>query len=72
MREECLDHLLILVEAHLRRVLTAYVTYINRTRPHQGLDQHTPVAPDRAGGSGPIRRRDVLGGLLHDYHREAA
>jgi putative transposase len=71
-REERLDHLLILNEAHLRRVLGVYVGYYNRARPHQGLDQRTPVAPDRAGGSGPIRRRDALGGLLHDYYREAA
>jgi putative transposase len=71
-REECLDHLLILNEAHLQRVLTAYVAYYNRARPHQGLGQRTPVASDRPCGGGPIRRRDVLGGLLHDYYREAA
>jgi putative transposase len=71
-REECLDHLLILNEAHLWRVLTAYVAYYNRARPHQGLDQCTPVAPDRRWSHGPIRRRDVLGGLLHDYYRDAA
>ena len=52
--------------------LEAYVAYYNRARPHQGLDQRTPVAPDRACGSGPIRWRDMLGGLLHDYYREAA
>ena len=46
--------------------------YYNRARPHQGLDQRTPVAPDRARGSGLIRRHDVLGGLLHDYYRDAA
>jgi putative transposase len=72
VREECLDHQLILNQAHLRRVLTAYVVYYNRTRPHQGLDQRTPVAPDRPCGGGPIQRRDVLGGLLHDYYREGA
>ncbi len=71
-REECLDHLLILNEAHLRRVLEAYVGYYNRARPHQGLDQRTPVALDPARRSGPVRRRDALGGLLHDYYREAA
>ena len=71
-REECLDHLLVLNEAHLRRVLTAYVGYYNRARPHQGLEQRTPIAPDRPCGRGPIRRRDMLGGLLHDYYRAAA
>ncbi len=72
MREEYLDHLLILNEAHLRRVLTVYVAYYNTARPHQDLDQRTPVTPDRGRSHGPIRRRDLLGGLLHDYYREAA
>ena len=72
VREECLDHLLILGEGHLRRVLTAYVAHYNRARPHQGLGQQTPVPHDRQAGRGPVRRRDVLGGLLHEYDREAA
>ena len=72
VRQECLDHLLILSEAHLRRVLDTYVAYYNAARPHQGLDQRTPVAPDRHCSGGPIRRRDLLGGLLHDYCRDAA
>ena len=71
-REACLDHLLIVNEAHLRRVLQAYVGYFNRARPHQALDQRTPVAPDRRWSHGRIRRRDVLGGRLQDYYREAA
>ncbi len=69
---KCLDHLLILNEAHLRRVLTAYVAYYNEARPHHGLGQRTPIAPDRPYPHGVIRRRDLLGGLLHDYYREAA
>ncbi len=72
VREECLDHLLILGEAHLRRVLTAYVAHYNQARPHQGLGQQTPVPQDRQGQRGPVRRRDVLGGLLHEYDRAAA
>ncbi len=72
VREECLDHLLILGEAHLRRVLTAYVAHYNRARPHQGLGQQTPVPEDRPAQRGPVRRREVLGGLLHEYYREAA
>ncbi len=72
VRQECLDHLLILGEAHLRRVLAAYVAHYNRARPHQGLDQQTPVPQDRPGRRGPVRRRDVLGGLLHEYYRAAA
>jgi transposase InsO family protein len=72
VRQECLDRLLILGEAHLRRVLAAYVAHYNRARPHQGLDQQTPVPHDRPAQRGPVRRREVLGGLLHEYYREAA
>ncbi len=71
VREECLDHLLILNERHLQRVLSEYVTYFNRARPHQSLDQQCPIpAPSHAFGS--IHRRDVLGGVIHDYYRAAA
>jgi putative transposase len=72
LRQECLDHLLLVSQAHLRRVLATYADYYNRARPHQGLDQRTPVAPAMPPGRGPIRRRDRLGGLLRDYYREAA
>jgi integrase-like protein len=66
-RRECLDHLLIVSEAHLRQVLTAYVRHYNGTRPHQGLGQRTPMPRAGGGGVGPIRRRDVLGGLLREH-----
>src|SRR6266536_620404 len=42
VRRECLDHLLILHEMHLQRVLNAYVRYFNRARPHQGIRQQIP------------------------------
>jgi putative transposase len=71
-RRECLDHLLIVSEAHLRHVLSIYVAHYNEARPHQGLGQRTPVAQAAGGGRGPIRRRDRLGGLLREYDREAA
>ena len=73
VREECLDKLLILGERHLDQVLTAYVDYYNHARPHQGIDQQCPT-PLRgsAARDGPIERRDILGGVLHDYHRRAA
>jgi putative transposase len=69
VRAECLDHLLVVNEAHLDHILGGYVAHYNRARPHRGLDQQTP-AP--AAGSGAVRRRDVLGGLIHEYDREAA
>jgi len=67
-----LDQLLILGEGHLRRVLTEYVAYYNRARPHQGLGQQCPVRREGAARDGPIERRDILGGVLHDYYRRAA
>jgi hypothetical protein len=64
--------LLILGERHLRRVLTEYVTFFNQRRPHQGLGQQCPVPLGPRLQSGTITRRDVLGGIIHDYEREAA
>ena len=71
-RDECLDHLLIANEAHLRHILAAYVLHYNRARPHQGLSQQTPVPFALGARAGSVRRRDVLGGLIHEYDREAA
>ena len=72
VRQECLDHLFILSERHLARVLRAYVAFYNKRRPHQGLDQQCPVPFDPLSDRGRIVRRDVLGGLIHDYERQAA
>jgi hypothetical protein len=71
-REECLDQLLIWNEAPLRRVLKEYVTYYNTRRPHQGLGQDTPEGLGVVSSEGEIHRRDVLGGIIHDYYRQAA
>jgi putative transposase len=71
-RAECLDHLLIAGEGHLRRVLAQYVAHYNEARPHQGLDQRCPTPRAVASSHGPVRRRDVVGGLIHEYYREAA
>jgi putative transposase len=72
VRQECLDHLLIVGEAHLRRGLRTYVAYYNEARPHQGLGQRTPVPREEGAREGADRRRDRLGGLLREYYREAA
>jgi transposase InsO family protein len=72
VRRECLDHLLVVSEAHLRRVLNEYVQYFTRSRPHQGINQQIPATEQRSGGTGRIRCRDVLGGIIHDYYRQAA
>jgi putative transposase len=72
VREECLDKLLILNEAHLLEVMREHVAYYNNARPHQGLEQRIPIASSFRATHGPIRCRDVLSGLIHDYYREAA
>lgn len=74
VRRECLDHVLVLGRRHLQRVLGAYVEHYNRGRPHRGLDLQPPD-PGLDSGAMPgtkVRRRDVLGGLIHEYHRSAA
>jgi hypothetical protein len=68
-RRECLDHLLILHERHLLRVLTAYTDIYNQRRPHQGMSQRCPIPLAHGPGQGPIARHDVLGGIIHDYER---
>lgn len=72
VREECLDQILIPIENHLRRVLKEYGEYYNHARPHQGMGQRFPGSVPRRERStkGPIRRRDILGGLIHDYYRQ--
>jgi len=71
-RAACLDHRLVAGAAHLRRVLTEHVACDNEARPHQGLERRRPVALPSPLRDGPVRDRDRLGGLLHDYYREVA
>jgi transposase InsO family protein len=76
VRAECLDHLLILNECHLPRVLTAYIAWFNRWRPHRSLGQQPPCAEiptlrsSNRNGTG-ITARPVLGGLHHVYQLAA-
>jgi hypothetical protein len=69
VREECLDHLLILSEAHLRRVLKTCLAYYNASRPHQGLEQQMPIPYKQLADTGPVHKRQVLGGIINDYYR---
>lgn len=71
VREDCLDHLLVLSRRHLEAILAEYVDHYNRARPHRSL-QLTPPRPANASDSpGTIRRRNVLGGLIHEYELAA-
>jgi hypothetical protein len=69
VREECLDHIPILSQTHLRSVLNTYIDYYNTARPHQGLAQQSAIPHRRAHESGPIQRREVLGGITGDDYR---
>jgi putative transposase len=71
VREECLDRLIVLDQHHLQSVLTEYVDYSNRARPHQGIEQRTPIPLPNSDKQGQIERRDILHDLLHDYRRIA-
>jgi putative transposase len=73
VRRECLDHLLIVSERHLRGVLTEWEAHYNEHRPHQGRQQQAPNdRPDRVVDLAvPIQKRPVLGGLVNEYHRAA-
>ena len=69
VREECFDHILIINEGHLRRVLNEYLTYYNARRPHQSLAQQSPIPRPEPETTGQVIRRKVLGGIINDYSR---
>ena len=87
VRSGCLDHLLVLNERHLERILRSYAQHYNGHRPHQGISQEVPavtsenrfavVSAEKRGCHGRFRpmgrvlRRDRLGGLIHEYERAA-
>jgi transposase InsO family protein len=68
IRTECLDHLLVYSRRHLEVVLVEYLRHDNQARPHRSLHLGQPipraVTPITAG---TIIRRDILGGLIHEY-----
>jgi putative transposase len=76
LRRECLDRLLLLGRRHLAGVLRVYVAHYNAHRPHRSLDQRPPTCSVSTGERhavdlGMIRRRDLLGGLIHEYELAA-
>ncbi len=71
VREECLDHLLVLNQTHLRQVLKTYIEYYNEARPHQGIGQRIPVSPEPSPSTGTVEHRKVLGGIINDYYRSS-
>lgn len=72
IRRDCLDHMIILTENHLRKVLAEYVDYYNTVRPHLSLERNAPI-PRTADPPehGKVVATPILGGLHHHYHRVA-
>ena len=73
IRRECLDHVIVLGESHLRRVLKEYLAYYHGSRTHLGLEKDAPMPRAvQAQDIGPVISKPVLGGLHHRYYRKAA
>jgi len=73
IRRECLDHVIVLGERHLSRILSRYFEYYHTARCHLSLDRNAPepreVEPPELG---PVRSIPMVGGLHHRYTRHAA
>ena len=68
IRRECLDHIVVFGEAHLRRILFAYADYYNEVRTHLSLFKDSPVQRP-VQRCGQMSARPILGGLHHEYAR---
>ena len=71
IRRECLDHLIIVNDNHLRKCLKRYFHYYHNQRTHLGLNKDTPE-PRRVDAVGKIEHVAVANGLHHFYYRSAA
>jgi transposase InsO family protein len=76
IRAECLDWLLIIGRGHLEQVLRVYIEHYNTHRPHRALGLQPPdpaVEPALNSNDQPaqVHRRDLLGGLVHEYRQAA-
>jgi putative transposase len=72
IKEECLDRVLPLGEWHLRRLIREFVTHYHIERNHQGIGNALIDRPPAQAATGPIRRRQRVGGVLSYYYRAAA
>jgi hypothetical protein len=68
IRRECVDHFIVLGEAHLRRILQTYARYYNDIRTHWSLNKDAPASRP-VQRTGNIKSHPILGGLHHHYVR---
>jgi len=68
VRREALDYFFIFNQKQLNNILTEYVTLYNERRPHQSLEQNSPLGY-KPQTEGPILKKELLGGLIYDYFR---
>jgi transposase InsO family protein len=73
IRRECLDHVIVFSENHLRRILAGYIAYYNESRTHLSLEMDSPVTrPVQTPDHGKVISLPQVGGLHHRYERRAA
>src|SRR5262249_52169419 len=73
LRRECLDHIIVLSERHLRRILASYVAYYHGWRTHRALAMDSPdPRPVQPPALGPVIAVPEVGGLHHHYERRVA
>jgi transposase InsO family protein len=73
IRRECLDHVIVFSENHLRRALADYVAYYNESRTHLSLEMDSPVTrPVQVPNQGEVVSLPQVGGLHHRYEHRAA
>ena len=73
IRRECLNHVIVLNEVHLKRILNSYLKYYHDSRPHLSLDRNSPTPREVEPRSlGEVVSIPYVGGLHHRYTRRAA
>ena len=73
IRRECLDHVIVMGEKHLRRILHSYLAYYHRSRTHLSLAKDAPdERPIQRPEKGAVIEIAEVGGLHHRYERRAA
>jgi transposase InsO family protein len=68
IRRECVDHIIVLGERHLRQAVKSYANYYNSVRTHRSLDKDAPISRP-VQRTDAVRSRPILGGLHHRYAR---